>query len=284
MAMDGGFAEAKLWIGILLTATGVDANGSLFPLAYAVVNAENDENWFWFLHHLRDVLQTQTTHLLPENPDSESLVILSDRQKGLIESVDRLFPKSPHGFCLRHLQDNMHKKFKHPDLKSLLWKAARAKSKVDFDRCLDDMRALDPNCVSWLLETTSPEHWADLYFKGKRYSHLTSNIAEAFNAKLLAAREMPILAMLEEIRHQVMGWFSSRRHSEDLTFGGVVSGVAAQIQELINKRARRYRYMASTDEIFEIRSNETLAEYLVNLEAQTCSCRIWQTAVHLLII
>src|SRR5579859_7014174 len=35
--------------GILLTPTGVDANGSLFPLAYAVVDAENDANWFWFL-------------------------------------------------------------------------------------------------------------------------------------------------------------------------------------------------------------------------------------------
>ena len=47
-----------LKVGILLTATGVDANGSLLPLAYVVVNAENDVNWFWFLQHLRNVLET----------------------------------------------------------------------------------------------------------------------------------------------------------------------------------------------------------------------------------
>ena len=35
--------------GILLAATAVDALGQLFPLAYAVVSAENNENWLWML-------------------------------------------------------------------------------------------------------------------------------------------------------------------------------------------------------------------------------------------
>lgn len=35
----------------------------------------------------------------------------------------------------------------------------------------------------------------------------------------MTAREMPILAMLQEIRYQVMGWFASRRHRGELTFG-----------------------------------------------------------------
>ena len=45
-------------------------------------------------------------------------------------------------------------------------------------------------------------------FKGKRYRHLTLNIAEVFNSKILAAREMPILAMLKKIRYQLMDWFA----------------------------------------------------------------------------
>jgi hypothetical protein len=217
---------------------------------------------------------------MPDDP-TDSLVILSDRQKGLVEAVEHLFPESPHGFCLRHLQDNMHKEFKHPDLINLLWAAARAKTEAEFEKCMTDMKALDPDCVDWLLdESRDPEHWADLYFRGKRYGHLTSNIAEAFNAKLLAAREMPILAMLEEIRQQVMSWFASRRLSEDETLGGIVSRVAEKIQTLISGRARRYRYLQSTETQFEVKSKETLSEYLVNLDAQTCSCREWQTMVH----
>ena len=81
----------------------------------------------------------------------------------------------------------------------------------------------------------------------------------------MIAREMPILAMLEEIHHQLMGWFADRRQLEKDTSGAIISGVAAQIQKLINERARRYRYIKSTEEFYEIKSKETLKEYIVNL-------------------
>jgi hypothetical protein len=162
----------------------MDANGCLFPLAYAVVDAENDSNWLWFLQNLRNVLQGHALPILLDN----SLVFLSDRQKGLIEGVSCLFPDSSHAYCLRHLDENMRKAgYKHPELKRLLWKAARATTEAKFNQCLQDMRAINSNCVDWLLSTTSTDHWADLYFQGRRYGHLTSNIAEAFNAKILEA-------------------------------------------------------------------------------------------------
>jgi len=47
-----------LILGILLAATAVDANGCLFPLAHAVVAAENDDNWLWFLQLLLTVVQS----------------------------------------------------------------------------------------------------------------------------------------------------------------------------------------------------------------------------------
>lgn len=64
--------------------------------------------------------------------------------------------------------------FKHPHLKRLLWRAARPATEADFKQCLEDMKALDLRCVEWIGETTTPEHWADLYFKGKMIwsSHL----------------------------------------------------------------------------------------------------------------
>jgi MULE transposase domain len=50
--------------GILLTATSADANGSLFPLAFAVVDAENDSNWLWFLQILHHVISQHAPTLL----------------------------------------------------------------------------------------------------------------------------------------------------------------------------------------------------------------------------
>ena len=41
-------------------------------------------------------------------------VFISDRQKGVLEEVEFVFPGSPHGYCWRHLYENMYKEFKYP--------------------------------------------------------------------------------------------------------------------------------------------------------------------------
>ena len=61
------------------------------------------------------------------------------------------------------------------------------------------------------LNTADPSHWATCKFSGKRFGHLTSNIAESLNAWLLEARAMPILGMMELIHHKIMSWFYERR-------------------------------------------------------------------------
>jgi transposase-like protein len=202
-----------LIVRILLAVTAIDATGSLFPLAHAVVDAENDDNWLWFLQLLLPIVQCHALqHLI-----DKALVFLSDRQKGLLEAVDRIFPGQPHGYCLKHLEANFSKKFKNSKLTPFLWKAASATTQPEFDKALKDMGEINPNAVSWLLEHTKTEHWAELYFPGRRYGHLTSNIAESLNSWTLEAREKPILAMFETIRHQLMTWYLARRSLEDKT-------------------------------------------------------------------
>src|SRR5207248_1398625 len=77
--------------GILLAATAIDTLGCLFPVAHAVVVAEDDENWFWFLQHLRQIIQDHVGQFLQPN----ILTLFSDRQKSLINSIDKVFPNSP---------------------------------------------------------------------------------------------------------------------------------------------------------------------------------------------
>ena len=100
--------------------------------------------------------------------------------------------------------------------------------------------AITPECVPWLLEHAKPEHWAESRFDGNRYGHITSNIAESINSWLLEARELPILAMLERIRHQLMEWFAVRREIDQNTDGLLVSSAAKIIRNTLTTRARRY--------------------------------------------
>jgi len=63
-----------------------------------------------------------------------------------------------HGYCLKHLEQNFHKAFKHPELISLLWKAARAATEQDFERALNNMKKINPQSVPWLMEHADPQH------------------------------------------------------------------------------------------------------------------------------
>lgn len=170
---------------------------------------------------LRQIIEQHIAHVLHR---ANALTLLSDRQKGLLEGVERVFPASAHGYCLKHLEDNLRKHYKHPELKNYLWKAARATTESEFNDAIMEMRQIDNDAVNWLLDHASPTHWAEIYFPGKRYGHLTSNIAESLNAWLLRARELPILAMFETIRQQLMDWFTTRRLNECDNAGATLAG------------------------------------------------------------
>jgi zinc finger SWIM domain-containing protein 3 len=108
--------------------------------------------------------------------EHQILVFIFDRQKGLLEAVEKVFRGSPHGYCLCHLYKNLHKSFKYKDLRSLLWEAAQTVSVEAFNKALSKMYALCPPAVDWLLSHANSEYWCEFYFPGHRYGHLTSNI------------------------------------------------------------------------------------------------------------
>jgi hypothetical protein len=41
--------------GVLVAATGVDGDNSIFPVAYSVLESENKNSWIWFTNDLRSI-------------------------------------------------------------------------------------------------------------------------------------------------------------------------------------------------------------------------------------
>ncbi|KAG8372771.1 hypothetical protein BUALT_Bualt12G0101500 [Buddleja alternifolia] len=91
------------------------------------------DTWSWFL-----------TELFEDIGNVQGLVIISDRQKGLVEAVKTKAPNSEHRFCLRHMYQNFKVKFKDEKLKELFWRAASAANKADFQMFMKKIEAYDP--------------------------------------------------------------------------------------------------------------------------------------------
>ncbi|KAL0319690.1 UNVERIFIED_CONTAM: hypothetical protein Sradi_5230500 [Sesamum radiatum] len=118
--------------GILLTAVGVDPNNNLYPIAYSVVQRESMDTWEWFLTVLE---QDLCIHM-----DNE-YTFMWDKQKGLINAFQSVFPNSAHRFCVRHLQNNFKNAgYRGLAYKNALWKAVRASTVGEFKLRIEEMK------------------------------------------------------------------------------------------------------------------------------------------------
>ncbi|KAI8543446.1 hypothetical protein RHMOL_Rhmol08G0218700 [Rhododendron molle] len=85
--------------GTLLAAIGKDANQCLFPIAFAICDAENYANWIWFLGLLRSTLSPRP------------ITFIIDRNAGLVNNIPVMFPGCHHAYCLYHMQFNLKDHF-----------------------------------------------------------------------------------------------------------------------------------------------------------------------------
>lgn len=116
IGLDGCHLRGPLG-GILLTAVATDPNDGMYPLAWAQVEAENNDSWEWFIRLLKDDLRMNNTG---------SYTFISDRQKGLVNALESQVPAAEHRFCVMHLYKNLWKEHKGIGVRRLLWSAAKS--------------------------------------------------------------------------------------------------------------------------------------------------------------
>ncbi|KAK4402084.1 putative L-cysteine desulfhydrase, chloroplastic [Sesamum angolense] len=176
--LQGSYKEAYSQLPFfwsLLAATAADGDDGFFPVAFAVVDTESDENWRWFLQQLKTALS-----------NCHGLTFVADREKGLRESIAGIFQNEDvhHGFCLRYLSEQFHRdlkgKFSH-EVKRLMvedfFSAAHAPTPEGFHRCVESIKNISVQAHNWIMQS-EPVHWANAFFQGARYNHMTSNFGE----------------------------------------------------------------------------------------------------------
>ncbi|XP_024013180.1 uncharacterized protein LOC112087498 [Eutrema salsugineum] len=262
VVVDGTHLTGK-YKGCLLTASGKDSNYQVFPIAFAVVDAESDQTWRWFFEKLVDIIS-----------DSSDLTIISDRHGGIAKAKKKWYPQSHHGACLVHIQRNIHGKYKGSGQKWLVGKAGEAFTVSNFKKLYARLKDVDYRCWGYM-EKIPLALWTRSHFTGKRYNMTSSNIAESLNNILFAARDSPIVAMLEFIRRMLNRWLECRKEKIQKMDGDVPE----EVDKLMNLQLEKSAALSVQGiSLWEVEvSSELGVRRHVDLLNKTCSCLEFQT-------
>ncbi|XP_059637869.1 uncharacterized protein LOC132279839 [Cornus florida] len=251
---------------ILLTATTLDGDDGFFPVAFAVVDVENNDNWHWFLEQLKSAVST-----------SISITFVSDREKGLKESVLEVFGNAYHGYSMYHLLDSFKKNLKGPfhgdgkaSLPGFFVAAAHAVRLDRFKHYTEQIKRVSSQAHDWVLQIER-EYWTKSSFKGESFNHITQNVGESYTKLMDEMRELPIIQKIEALIGMMVKLINTRRMDSSKWSSTLAPSKEEKLQEQISK-ACELKVLISSDTLFEVRDGST---NVVNLDKWDCSCLGW---------
>ncbi|KAK8595240.1 hypothetical protein V6N13_123120 [Hibiscus sabdariffa] len=242
--------------GHILVAVGIDANDCIYPIAYAVIDSENNSSWSWFLEMLAEDLG------------------LTNSYHGLLHTLAELFLHFESRTCVRHMYMNFKLKFTGKALKDALWKAARATYMREYEVALAEMNALSTKAHDWLVQK-NPRNWSKSHFScNSKCDMLLNNLCESFNKFILEARDKPIITLLEIIRTKIMQRIAKKKVEGNKWTTTLCPNIQ---QKLVASIERSNRCWTTHDGHFKYQvACGPHTQHAVDVEKHTCSCRIWQ--------
>nr|XP_009764001.1 PREDICTED: uncharacterized protein LOC104215801 [Nicotiana sylvestris] len=199
VVVDGTFLKSA-YRGIMLTASTIDAAGTILPLACVVVDSENDASWKWFFEQFKQAYG--------ERP---SMCVVSDRNESILKATSIVYPGIPYYSCMWHIWTNIRSKFKkgHLQLHELYFATTRSYTLDEFNERLSKIEEGDPRVKSYLYDI-GYHRWSRVHATVNRTWTMTSNIAESLNAVTKDARELPIFDLLEYMRTLLERWTNEK--------------------------------------------------------------------------
>ena len=191
LSVDGTFLTGK-FKGVLLVAVSCDANNQLVPLAFALVEREDNSNWKWFMHLVR-------TRIIGPG---RVVCVISYRHQGILNAVKDEIPGHPlvrHRWCMRYFAANYYSKSRNKALTEDLRQICMIFEPDRFQEKYVELFAASNAQGKTFLHKHFAEkgYWAQAFDEdGSRYGNMTSNMAEIFNKVLKGIRSLPVSAIL----------------------------------------------------------------------------------------
>ncbi|XP_060216846.1 uncharacterized protein LOC132644275 [Lycium barbarum] len=166
VVVDGTFLKSS-YAGTMLCATVLNAAGKILPLAYAIVDSENDASWDWSFRKLKQAYG-----------ERHNMYIVSDWHDSILKKASNVYPDVPHYNFIYHVWNNVKGRFKrdHERLKPIFFAMANAYTRADFDHLMEDMDNIDDRVRGYQFDV-SYEKWSIAHSTVNRSMVMTLNIA-----------------------------------------------------------------------------------------------------------
>jgi hypothetical protein len=219
ISIDACFMSGR-YEGRLLMACGYDAENQLLPLAFAIVEKENSENWGFFMKWLRREVIGQGVFMC----------VISDRHK----AIKWVFEQSHmgwcadvgecvHRLCMQHVAENLYNNCGKDSIISDRFKqGCRKKKPRRLAEMWKDFEKICPKAITYLNKVGKkkpsdpeeiPKH--EKVFAscdgGYRWGIMTTNGSESLNNVFKQSRRLPVAAIVEDTFYKMNEWFVQRR-------------------------------------------------------------------------
>jgi MULE transposase domain/SWIM zinc finger len=286
MSLDAAHLKSQ-WKGTLYVASVKSACDEIYPVAVAIMEQnENFDGWRWFLVNVRAALPTLLLPHPRQEVTKKYFSFVCDRQKGLLDALEKVFPENHSCFCTVHIARNVQMKHGGKRMAKYILPLAATFSPAFADELLgklseetrsyvEDIPACRWRNTAWLEDEKLPP----------RYGVRTSNMSEATNSMFEKARDGSWLHSLYTILTKMTERIALLR---DMHEGkcGVVERVLGILKQRWEWTAQyRVTIIRRDGEIFSVfrkhrggivSDDEGCICANLDLERERCSCGEWQ--------
>ncbi|TXG62753.1 hypothetical protein EZV62_009747 [Acer yangbiense] len=223
--------------GVLLSATALDGDSGIVPIALCICESETTESWTWFLRLLRESLEWE---------EGRPICFISDRQKGGLAAISKEWPEASN----------------------------RVANRGCFDEAMAAIRSENAKAADWMM-SEPVERWARHGFDPRiKSDHITNNMSECFNSWIKDERDKPVLQLLEHFRRRIMVRFCEKWEEVE-KFKDSITPYAKEMLDTNEKEARKLQVIHGRGEWYET-VDKYGKKFIVSVADVMCDCGMWQ--------
>ncbi|XP_015162003.1 uncharacterized protein [Solanum tuberosum] len=217
----------------------------ILPLAYGIVDSENDDSWLWFFENFKNAFG-----------EREDMCFVSDRNKSIWNVTASVYPEFRHYACIYHLWTNLLKKtyIDTEEVRTLFFSLAKAYTVQEFDELMQRMDQINPKYRAYL-QKANYEKW------------------------------LPVVPLLEFVRKTIEAWNEKQNEEEINTTNNLDNCGRFQYDEIPCSHALaaiRYRNKHRDDYCSAYYSNKNYQDtYAIPIEPLPCEST-WDVPSHVL--